>query len=111
MENRILKKIMATVKCKCCGSPYQLDNVQVLGNQHGLWFFNVYCDGCRNYFFITASLDTENNSPVSDLTATDILRLQKTDPLTADDVLDMHAYLQDFHGDIDNLLDTETFNA
>lgn len=111
MEERIVKKLMSTVKCNQCGQAYQFEDVQVLGNHHELWFFNVYCPSCRSQYFIAANVTSDKTSIVSDLTSSDLARLQKANPLTSDDVLDMHEHLKNYQGDIRRLFSTKTFNT
>ena len=111
MEERIARKLVAAVKCNQCGQPYQLGNVKVLGHHQAIWFFNVYCPACQNQFFIAATVGADNNPGITDLTPADVSRLQTAIPLTADDVLDMHAHLKHYHGDITHLFDTRTFNV
>jgi len=111
MEERIVKKLMSAVKCNQCGQLYQLDNVQVMGHQHDMWYFNVYCNSCHSQFFIAATVNSDKTSIVSDLTAADLTRLQKASPLTSDDVLDMHSHLKNYQGDIARLFNTKTYNV
>ncbi len=110
MEERIVRKLVANVKCNQCGQPYQSENVKVLGHQQAIWFFNVYCPACQNQFFIAATVSPDNNPNITDLTPADVSRLQQANPLTADDVLDMHAHLKNYHGDIVHLFNTRTFH-
>ncbi len=111
MEERIVKKLMASVKCNRCGQPYQVNNVQVLGHYQEMWFFNVYCDSCHSQYFIAATVSSDKTSIVTDLTPADISRLQKANPLTSDDVLDMHSHLKNYQGDITHLFNAKTFNV
>jgi hypothetical protein len=111
MEERIVRKLMSSVKCSQCVQPYLLGNVKVLGHHQSMWFFNVYCPTCQNYYYIAASVTSDNMPTATDLTPTDRERFQKTKPLTSDDVLDMHTHLKNFHGDVTHLLNTKMFNV
>jgi len=111
MEERIVRKLTASVRCNSCGQPYHSENVQVLGHHQQMWFFNVYCPGCKNQFFIAASVTSENTAPLTDLTPADYSRLQRANPLTSDDVLDMHSYLKGYQGNITGLFNTNAFNT
>jgi len=111
MEERIVKKLMASVRCNQCGQPYRLENIQILGSHNDMWFFNVYCNSCHSQYFIAATVVADKSSIVTDLTPSDITRLQKANPLTSDDVLDMHSHLKNYSGDITHLFNTKTFNV
>ncbi|MDD5190912.1 MAG: hypothetical protein PHE50_07720 [Dehalococcoidales bacterium] len=110
MEERVVRKLMASVKCNQCGQPYRLENVQVLGRHQDMWFFNVYCAHCHNQYFIAATVNADQTTTITDLTPADVTRLQKANPLTSDDVLDMHSYLKNYQGDITRLFNTNAFN-
>jgi hypothetical protein len=105
MEDRIVKKLMTSVKCSKCGQNYLASDVKVLGNHEDLWFLQVTCSSCCSRYIITAVINKDNNPEfVSDLTDTELARFKNTPSLSADDILDMHSFLKKFDGDFSKLL-------
>jgi hypothetical protein len=107
MEERIIKKLMTSVKCTNCGQNYEIQNVKILGNHHGLWFFSVYCSSCKSQFLIAATVSRDKVAVVSDLTENELSRFKNAGTLTADDVLDMYSFMENFNGDFAKLFKYE----
>jgi hypothetical protein len=107
MEERIVKKLMTSVKCSKCGQNFQLRNIRILGHRQGLWFFSVLCSYCHSQYLIAAAITREKVEVISDLTEAELTRFQNTDALTADDVLDMYTFLKKFDGDFARLFKYE----
>jgi hypothetical protein len=104
MEERIVKKLMTSVKCTCCGQNYEMRDVKILGNHYRLYFLQVTCSSCHSRYLITAVInDSKNPDIISDLTDTESIRFKDFQVPGADDVLDMHSYLKEFHGDFYSL--------
>ena len=99
MDERIVKKLMTSVKCTSCGRNYQMRDVQILGNNQDLYFLQVSCSSCHNRFLITAVINDKNSDIVSDLTNAEFTKFKHAAAPNADDVLDMHSYLKEFDGD------------
>jgi hypothetical protein len=104
MEERVVKKLMTSVKCTNCGQNYQTRNVKILGNHQDLWFLQVSCSSCNSRYLITAVINQDKNSDiVSDLTDVEFTKFNQSHTLNADDVLDMHSFLKKFNGDFSKL--------
>jgi ribosomal protein S27E len=99
MDERIVKKLMTSVKCTSCGQNYQMRDVKILGNHYSLYFLEVSCSSCHNRFLITAVINDKNTDSVSDLTDAEFNKFKLSRTLNDDDVLDMHSYLKEFDGD------------
>jgi ribosomal protein L44E len=107
MEERVIKRLMTSVKCSSCGQNYAGRNVQVIGHHHGLWFISAYCSSCRTHYLLAATVNREKAEIVSDLTETEFVRFKKSRAPTADDILDMHSFLKQFDGDFTRLFGRE----
>ena len=104
MEERIVKKLMTSIKCTGCGQNYQMRNVKILGNHEDLWFLQVTCSSCHNRYLITAVInEDENVDIVSDLTDAEFIKFKHSGTPDADDLLDMHSFLKEFNGDFSGL--------
>jgi len=104
VEENLIKKLMASIKCGICGQHYEVDNVGVLGHQQDLWFLSAFCSACQTRCLVAAVV-TEDRVPkvITDLTEAELDRFRNLNTLTADEVLDMHNFLKDFHGDFAQL--------
>ncbi len=107
MEERIVKKLMTSVKCSSCGQNYQLRNISVLGHHNDMWFFRAFCPTCQTNYRVAATVSAEETKIISDLTPVELARFNNARLLTTDDILDMHAFLAKFNGDFNHLFKRE----
>ena len=100
MEEGLIKKLMASVKCGTCGQNYEIDDINVLGHEEDLWFLSVSCPACHTRYLV-AALIREGEAPelITDLTETELDMFENADGPTVNEVLDMHNFLQGFDGD------------
>ncbi len=104
MEEGLLKKLMATVKCGVCGRSYDTENVDVVGHEEDLWFLKAFCPSCHTECLVAAVVKKEKAPKIpNDLTQTEFRRFANEHGPTADDLLDMHNFLKDFNGDFSQL--------
>ena len=79
MEERIVKKLMTSVKCTSCGQNYQMRDVKILGNHQDLYFLQVSCSSCHSRYLITAVInDKKNPDIVSDLTDAEFTKFKNS---------------------------------
>ena len=99
MEENLIKKLIASIKCGSCGQNYEESNIDVLGHDEDLWFLVALCPSCSSQCLVAAVVK-EGGAPevVTDLTEAELDRFRNASGLTADDVLDMHNFLKDFDG-------------
>ncbi|MDP9375140.1 MAG: hypothetical protein M3Q65_22360 [Chloroflexota bacterium] len=102
LEGRIKRLILAAVtKCNACRRRYTLDDFAVVGHRDHLWMVTVVCEGCRTQGFITAVV--QGRRPLTTSTPDERGRQSASPsastPLTIDDLLDLHDFLDDFDGD------------
>ena len=101
MNERLIKRLIATVKCSICGKSYEIDNIEVLGHQDETWFLNIFCPTCDKKAFVTAIIQKEKAQDIiSDLAATRGRITPATDnTISSDDIVELHNFLEDFNGD------------
>lgn len=100
MEEKLVKKLVTSLKCTTCGRCYEEEDVNILGHYEDLWFLGAFCPTCRARYLVAAVIkEAKKTEPVSDLTALEVSKFEKVDEPTADDVLDMHNFLRNFDGD------------
>ena len=108
MEEGLIKRLMASIKCSVCGQPYEVDNISVLGHQEDLWFLNVSCPACHARCLVAAVI-REGRVPeiTTDFTKAELDRFKNISRVTTDDVLEMHSFLKGFDGDFSQLFSQE----
>lgn len=113
---QVVRRLMAAVKCTVCGSPYASDRIKILGHRDELWFLAVTCGRCHTQALVAALLKDADGSSAT-LTRISVpgkaFPVEEASPgpepvalslpVTADDVLEMHRFLQDFDGDFTRL--------
>ena len=104
LEESLVKKLMTSMKCGVCGQSYELDNIDVLGHEEGLWFLKIICSDCQSESLVAAIIE-ENRKPevITELTKAELDKFKNLGMLTGDDILDMHDFLKDFNGDFSRL--------
>ena len=77
-----------------------MDNVKVLRHHEDLWFLRISCSVCQTQYLVAAII-TEEKVPkvIADLTKAQLDKFRDMGKLTADDVLDVHSFLDGFDGD------------
>ncbi len=97
MNERLIKRFIATVKCSICGKSYKIDNIEVLGHHDETWFLNIFYPTCDKESFITATIKAQDI--VSDLATRERIAPASDSTINSDDVMELHDFLKDFNGD------------
>jgi len=104
VEESLIKRLIASIKCGSCGQNYQEDNIEVIEHSEELWFLRVFCSSCHVKSLVAAIIREEEKAEViTDLTEAEVAKFKDVDRVRADDVLDMRNFLKDFDGDFPGL--------
>jgi hypothetical protein len=102
----LVRQIVAHVRCAHCRHHFGLSDIHVLGKRDQMWAMSVRCRECRTQSLIFASLgDKGIRSAYSDLAPSDWDRFKTSPPISDEDVISVHRYLQEYDGDFSELLD------
>ena len=109
MEEGLIKRLLASIKCGVCGQGYEVDNIDVLGHHEDLWFLSALCPACHARCLVAAVI-REGRVPevTTDLTKAELDRFRNMSGVTTDDVLDMHNFLKGFDGDLSRLFSQDS---
>lgn len=88
MDEQVMKRLVASMKCRSCGQTYDPATVEVLEQSEEMWFLRVYCPSCHVSATVAAIIRNEQEARFRDAAA-----------ISEADVRDMHEFLEDFHGD------------
>ena len=108
MKERLIRRLMASMKCESCGQQYEMYDIDVLGHREDLWFLKVSCPACHTQCLVAVAVRQERMPvAVTDLTTEETSKFIDGDVVGTDDVLNMHKFLRDFDGDFSRLLGQE----
>ena len=91
--------------CGDCRARFDEDNVSVLGHYQDLWFLSLTCFRCRNRSLIAALVQQQSGVIITDLTPDELARFRNAPRVAADDVLDIHQFLDAFDGNFRGLFE------
>jgi hypothetical protein len=104
MKESVIKRLIASIKCGTCGQHYEEGHIDVVEHSEELWFLRVFCSSCHASSLVAAIIrEGEEAEVFTDLTEAELDRFRYKDDVRVDDVLDMHNFLKDFHGDFSRL--------
>ncbi|MGB2813936.1 MAG: hypothetical protein WBC50_09295 [Dehalococcoidales bacterium] len=107
MEDRLIKKLMTSMKCEECGQNYESFNIDILGHREDMWFLRALCSSCHTQCLVAAVVKEDKVvEEVEDLTTAEVDRNQ-SEAIEIDDMLDMHNFLVDFDGDFSSFFGQE----
>jgi hypothetical protein len=104
MEENLIKRLIASIKCGSCGQHYEEDNIEVIEHSEELWFLRVFCSYCHATSLVAAIIrENEKAEVITDLTEAELVKFKDRDEVSGDDVISMHNFLKDFDGDFPRL--------
>ncbi len=108
MEEKFIRRLISTLKCALCGQRHTSANIRVLGHREDLWFWGVFCPSCGSQSLVAAIIkEGRAIEMVTDLTKAEYARFADSEPVGADDVIEVHNFLKDFGGDFSTLFSTQ----
>ncbi len=101
MRQAFIRHLVAALQCVSCGERYTRNDIYVLGHHEDVWVSAVVCNSCGTQGLVFATLREGNQFEfASRPEAEELATLEQMPPLSIDDVLDVHAFLKGFAGDV-----------
>ena len=99
-KRRLVSKLVGQLRCQECGRIYEPHDFAVVHRSQDVWVLSTRCRHCDEpcHVVVFMRLDAASG-PTTDLMPEELAATQKKPPLTADDVLDVHVFLEAFDGD------------
>jgi hypothetical protein len=69
-----------------------------------VWLLTTVCAHCHSHGIVIAVLEMAQSAPVHELSRAEQTRFHDAPQVNVDDVLEMHAFLESFDGDLEALL-------
>jgi hypothetical protein len=106
-QEQKLKQLISSYRCHVCRRCFEREHVRLAARHEQLWIVSVRCSLCRNQqVFWIALKDDQGESILQDVAGGEDEELAAMPPITSDDVLDMHEFLNAFSGDFQRLFST-----
>ncbi len=86
-------------RCFQCRQPFHKEDVRLVGQVGDTWVFFLHCPSCH-----TAALMGLATMAHGELSPEEQRRFAQLSPLSSDDLLDLHNFLENFDGDFRQLL-------
>lgn len=98
-EERLLKRVIARLRCSHCHRQHAAGNVNVMGKYDSIWIVGVECDGCQRPGMFVVSIRKDSSvERVSDLTDEEQERFMRARSVDAGDVAGIRDFLKGFRG-------------
>lgn len=102
----LIQQIVEHVTCSVCGHHYGKSDVQIIGRREQVWAMKVHCRECRTKALLLAVVNDTGTRPVyTDLAPDEWERFRESPPISVDDVIQAHEYLQGYDGDFTDILE------
>ena len=103
-KRRLIIQLVTQLRCVDCGRLYDPEDFDLVHRLDEVWVLSTRCRHCDElcHVVVYMRLDLEPE-PVIDLTPDELEAAQEWQPISSDDLLDVHAFLQEFDGDFDLL--------
>ena len=104
---------LASFACAACGQAYGQGHIHLIAQREELFFVDLSCDHCGSQAVAIVTIQIDGES--ARLEGGELVRAEPAGsdeteaapygpPISADDVLDAHALLDDFEGDVHQLI-------
>ena len=107
MKYSIIKRLVAALKCTSCGEDFHAEDIEILGTRGDICMINVYCNACDTKYYIGVVLDKDELDALEGLKENpgfgEMADLMQSEELTADEVTEMHSFLENFDGNFSQL--------
>ncbi|HET7676352.1 MAG TPA: hypothetical protein VFK38_00705 [Candidatus Limnocylindrales bacterium] len=99
-----LRTQLAAFRCAACGRAYGAAHIRVLAQRDELFFVDLACPECRSAAVAIVSVELEGEEAQLEVgELAEAAGFAESPPVSADDVLEMHAFLRRFDGDFRRL--------
>jgi hypothetical protein len=99
---------LSAFACAACGEAYGQGRIRLIAQRDELFFVDLTCDHCGSQAVAIVTIQVDGES--ASLQGGELVRVvaetgpPDRPPVSVDDVLDAHAILEDFHGDVHQLI-------
>jgi hypothetical protein len=103
-ENRAhhhILKLLSGLQCAECGARFSPHSFVLVHRWQDSWVLRTDCESCdTSSLVVVAMVDATEPEAMVDLSSEEVEETATRSPITSDDVLDMHLFLQELEGDL-----------
>jgi hypothetical protein len=102
---------LAAFSCAACGQPYGEAQVRLIAQREELYFVDLSCPHCGSQAVAIVTIQIDGEPGTSEAPDGSLVdgpedgAVDRPQAITVDDVIDAHALLRDFEGDLHQLVD------
>ena len=103
-SSEVRRIVLSVVEdCIQCQQRFSVEDMRVVGRNGNLWVLAVRCPECASQSFVAAVVGEHDDGTTIEAAAIDLVddefeEPESIDPVTVDDVLDVHEFLEEFDG-------------
>ena len=102
----LIRQIVAHVTCAVCGHHFGVSDIQVIGRREHIWAMRVNCRECRTQALLLAVVNEQGTQSIyTDLSPDEWKHFKDAAPISANDVIATHEYLESYDGDFSDILE------
>jgi len=108
LQALVIQYLLAHTQCSGCGRSFEPDDLRIRARRGGVWLAAVTCSHCGLQGLIMAAIKTREAHPAEPAPETgegEPASSLRQEPITVDEVLDWHDFLERFHGDVHQLFE------
>jgi len=106
IESLVIRYLITHTQCSGCGQHYEPEDVHVHSHRGQVWLASLTCRQCGLKAMVMAALQLQGSGAESQAAERDtqeIASLQERGPISSDEILDVHRFLDEFCGDMQSL--------
>jgi len=107
LQSLVIQYLLAHTQCSGCGRSFGADDMNIRARRGGVWLAAVTCSHCGLQGLIMAAVKTRearDSELAMEAGAEEVAPSRQREPISGDEVLDWHCFLEQFHGDVHQLL-------
>lgn len=109
---KIIEWLSFMLRCPVCGYRYNLDQTKIVDSEDRITgnsnlLMHTDCERCKSSVVFSIAIDGPEiltACMITDLTSSDTKKFKNIDPISSDEVLATHQFLNEFNGDFQTLL-------
>lgn len=102
----LIRQIAAHVTCAVCSHHFGANDIELVGRRENVWAMRVNCRECHTKALLLAIVNQGTARPVyTDLVPEDWERFKESPPISTDDVISVHEFIQSYDGDFTDILE------
>ena len=105
---KFLREQAKNYDCSVCGTNHSKSEISVLGKREGGWVVRVTCSKCETAITLLVYIGEKSEATAKPLAAAQraadpVTRRPRKPPVSLDEVLDAHDFLESYNGDVREL--------